>query len=122
MGLALHGKQIRGLRFSREGLSDAGALAFQAMFDDGTQGIVTMELPASTLRIVGVRGADGALRFSLQTSPGQSYVVESRTDLSAGGWVEVSGTAAVGNGAPMQVVLPITMSEQQQYYRVRRFP
>lgn len=121
VGKAIQGKQISGLSFSREGFSEEG-LAFQAMFGDGSQGVYRMDLPATTLRIAGTRLNEQALRFSFPTTSGQNYAIESRADLATGSWGEVPGTAAAGNGATQQIVLPISSTELERYYRVRQLP
>ena len=120
-GQVLRGKTITSLDFSRNGLFD-GRVAFQAAFNDGTQGVYSIDLPPATLRISPARLAGSELQFNFPASSGKSYLIESRADLLAGEWTEVPGAVQTDVGGSIEVSLPIQPSEPQQFYRVRQLP
>lgn len=72
------------------------------------------------IRDIGIFG--NALHFSFPTSVGRSYVIESRAGLTSGAWVEVPGTLQMSTGAALEVSLPISPSQPQQFFRVKQLP
>jgi hypothetical protein len=62
------------------------------------------------------------LHFGFPTSVGRSYSIESRTALASGMWIEVPGTMQTGTGADLEVSLPISLSQPQQFFRVKQLP
>jgi hypothetical protein len=69
---------------------------------------------------VGIFG--NTLRFSFHTGAGRSYAIETRTGLVSGVWTEVPGTLQTSTGAALEVNLPISPSQPQQYFRVKQLP
>lgn len=61
------------------------------------------------------RPAPSAVRFSLPTTAGRTYVIESSDDLSD--WEDEATRA--GNGSPWVVDLPVVIGEPLKFYRVR---
>ena len=84
------------------------------------QGTASTAPPALAITAVSFSGSE--LRFSFTASSGQSYVIESRADLARGGWAEVPGTRTTSSGAARQLILPISLAQPQQFYRVRMLP
>jgi hypothetical protein len=72
------------------------------------------------IRDIGIFG--NALHFSFPTSIGGSYVIESRTGLASGVWAEVPGTLLTSTGAVLEVSLPLSLSQSQQFFRVKQLP
>lgn len=55
-------------------------------------------------------------------SPGRTYAVEGRPDLSVEEWVIVPGTKRASAGASYEVSLPFRASQPQEFYRIRQLP
>jgi len=110
--------------FGRASSRDAGA-TWNAP-DNFTSRKMLIQGTASTappaLAITGLSFSGTQLRFSFNVSSGQSYAIESRADLAAGAWAEVPGTRTTSSGAARQLVLPIALTQPQQFYRVRMLP
>ena len=84
------------------------------------RGVSSVQASPPVINTVSLSGQE--LRFSYPTSSGRSYVVESRSDVSAGAWTEVPGTSNVGSGAVVQVSIPNILAPPQQFYRVKQLP
>ena len=84
------------------------------------RGVSSVQASAPVINTVSLSGQE--LRFSYPTSSGRSYVVESRSDVSAGAWTEVPGTSNVGSGAVVQVSIPNILAPPRQFYRVKQLP
>src|SRR5436190_17479525 len=84
------------------------------------RGVSSAQAPALAINTVSLSGQE--LRFSYPTSSGRSYVVESRSNVSAGAWTEVPGTSNVGSGAVVQVSIPNISAPPRQFYRVKQLP
>ncbi len=123
VGEAINGKTIIGLSFSRGGVF-GDPVAFQATFEDGSQGVYRMAMvPLSfELRITEVEREGSDLRLSFTSLTRISYVIQSCTDLVSGTWTLVPGTATSGNGGIVQVALPNEVNPARRFYRVLQQP
>lgn len=123
VGEAINGKAIIGLSFSRGGVF-GDPVAFQATFEDGSQGVYRMAMvPLSfELRITEVEREGSDLRLSFTSLTRTNYVIQSCTDLVSGTWIPVPGTATSGNGGIVQAVLPNDVNQAKRFYRVLQQP
>jgi hypothetical protein len=76
--------------------------------------------PALMVTAVSVEGSD--LRFTLATTAGRIYAIESRAGLASGAWEEVPGTRQTSAGAAFEMSLPILETQPLQFFRVKQFP
>jgi hypothetical protein len=65
---------------------------------------------------------DGNLHLGFPGIIGQSYVIETRSELATDGWVAVPGSARNGAGVLIEVVLTLLKEHPHQFYRVRQLP
>ncbi len=84
------------------------------------RGTASAPPPALVVHAVGISGNE--LRFNFPTSAGETYAIESRSNLVSAAWAEVPGTRQTSAGAAFAVSLPIRQSQPQQFYRVKRLP
>ena len=110
--------------FSRDGLSEGGAVAFQATFSDGSEGVFTMDVPPPPveLRITAAERIGNDLRLSFTSVAGQNYAIQSRADLVSGTWATLAGTEVSGTGETVRITLDNPFTESQQFYRVQVLP
>jgi hypothetical protein len=123
VGDAIQGKTIAGLNFSRDGLF-GDPIAFQATFNDGSQGIYTIDVPPPQMEphIIALERSGPDLRLSFTSVAGQNYAIQARADLSSGTWTTLSGTRTSGDGNTVQVTLLNALGQPQQFYRVMIVP
>jgi hypothetical protein len=62
------------------------------------------------------------LGFRFSGNRGQRFIVESRTNFSTGGWVEVPGSMRTGNGTAQKVTIANAFQQQQQFYLGKLLP
>jgi hypothetical protein len=123
VGDMISGKTVTGLNFTRGGLW-GDPIAFQAIFDDGSQGLYTSAVvaPPFALRLTAVARLGDDLRLSFNSLAGTNYVLQSRADLVSGSWATLPGTTNSGNGGPVQQTLSNAVNLPQQFYRVKQLP
>ncbi len=124
VGEAIKGRTITGLDFSRDALSEDGAVAFQATFSDGSQGVYTIDVPPppAELRITAAERIGNDLRLSFTSVVGQNYAIQSRADLVSGTWATLAGTEVSGTGETVRITLANPSTESQRFYRVQVLP
>ena len=84
------------------------------------RGTASAPPPALAVNAVGISGNE--LRFNFPTIAGETYAIESRSNLMSAAWAEVPGTRQTSAGAAFAVSLPIRQSQPQQFYRVKQLP
>ncbi len=84
------------------------------------RGTASAPPPALVVHAVGISGNE--LRFNFPTRTGETYAIESRSNLVSAAWAEVPGTRQTSAGAAFEVSLPIRQSQPQQFYRVKQLP
>ncbi len=119
---AIAGKAIATLNLSRAGLF-ADPIAFQATFTDGSQGIYTMDIvaPPPALRITTAQRIGNDLQLVFPSQAGKIYAVQSSV-VPTGSWTDIAGNVITGTGAPVQVTIPNTSAQPQQFYRIKQLP
>ena len=112
--------------FGRASSTDAGATWGGASFDNtsnrkmlirGTAGPAPQPFAITAINLSG-----DELRLSFPGSSGQSYVIESRTEMTAGEWATVPSSSQVGTGGTLEVSAQLPAGQPQQFYRVRQLP
>ena len=100
------------------------SIAFQATFDDGSQGLYTSAVvaPPFALRITAVARLGNDLRLSFNSLARTNYVLQSLADLGSGSWATLPGTTNSGNGGTVQQTLSNAVNTPQQFYRVKQLP
>lgn len=110
--------------FGRVGSTDAGLTwGVPDTFHNGMmliRGTPSAPPPALVVHAVGIAGNE--LRFNFPTRTGETYAIESRSNLVSAAWAEVPGTRQTSVGAAFAVSLPIRQSQPQQFYRVKQLP
>jgi uncharacterized repeat protein (TIGR03803 family) len=89
-----------------------GTTAFGGAADKGTVFRILITPPV----IQSPLAAGGNFSFSLQTVAGQSYSIQQSTNLAITNWVPY--TNIIGNGFPIQLVVPIT-TNSSRFLRIR---
>lgn len=120
VGESIQAKRITGLDFSRAGLF-GDPVAFQATFEDGTQGIFRVDVAATEpeVSITSIENIQGELQLTFTSVAGQIYIVQTRSDLSSGAWVNLSDAPVVGTGDTTQARVSIAPADEQQFVRIR---
>jgi hypothetical protein len=78
--------------------------------------------PPQVFSITSVSVSGNDLRLRFPTISGRSYVVEGRTNVATGGWMEVPGTADFGTGASLQTTISNALAQPHRFYRVKTTP
>ena len=118
VGESIQGKTIIGLKFGRGGL-DGDPVAFQASFSDGSEGIFTLAVPSTQLRITSVENVGSDLRLTFTSAVGETYVVQSRSELSGGAWTTLPVAPIPGTGSTVELRLANALVQPTQFYRVQ---
>jgi hypothetical protein len=79
---------------------------------------VSYELALSVVLITAVEKLGSDLRLSFESSAGKHYVVQDRSDLQSGEWVNVPGTAATGTGHTLRATVANPFGQPSEFYRV----
>jgi hypothetical protein len=88
----------------------------------GFDNVVVTLTPELQFYLTAVSIAGNNFRFRFADSPGGSYVVESRNDLTFGGWAAVPEAILTNAGGMVHVAVPIPASQPRQFYRVKKLP
>lgn len=122
LGDSIGGKRITGLDFSRTGLW-GDPIAFRATFEDGSEGLYTMDIIVPfVLRITSLERVGASLRLRFKSVAGRSYIIQSRADPVAGNWIDLPGLAIPGTGNIVQATVTLAPGEPRQFYRVKQLP
>jgi sugar lactone lactonase YvrE len=78
--------------------------------------------PPFVLLITAVEKISSDLRLSFTSQTGNSYAIQSRTNLSSGTWATLAGTTNSGTGSIVQQTLTNAFTVAQQFYRVQQLP
>ncbi|TSA41448.1 MAG: hypothetical protein D4R57_00610 [Verrucomicrobiales bacterium] len=74
------------------------------------------------LQITAVNKAGNDLSVSFNSQTGNSYAIQSRTNLSSGTWATLAGTTNSGTGGIILQTLTNALAQPQQFYRVQKLP
>lgn len=123
VGEKINGKRITGLNFSRGGLFE-DPIAFQATFEDGSQGVYRIPViaPEFDFRITAVEQEGNDLLISFNSLAGRNYTVQGSADLTFGTWTVLPGPAASGTGGIIQTTILNGLNPPWQFYRVLQLP